>query len=396
MDANLIDPLRAQAENVLRQALGMTARIERAELLTEVRRRNHVWRCRLSEENHALPASVIIKQVDPAGYDPANLDSWATQRFFSDWIGAQFLSEVCGDSHHSAHFLGGNRELGFVVLEDLGEHSSLVQPLLEGDADSATQALFAFATRLGRLHADTFGRQAEFIAILRALSPQAADRMEQMAARTESDWGDNSKKLTRLLAEIGVQLNGSDLQDMGDVINDIAHPDQFAVFIHSDPCPDNVFYWNGETKLIDFEFAKFGHALRDGLYGRVPFPTCWCANRVPNEIVRGMESVYRAELATTCKAARDDEMFDSALVAACGFWTLHTLDWHLEGALKGDSEWGIATIRARILTRLDMFVSTAMEQNRLPAMSAAMTDLRTHLRDRWPESEPLPLYPAFR
>jgi DNA-3-methyladenine glycosylase I len=36
-----------------------------------------------------------------------------------------------------------------------------------------------------------------------------------------------------------------------------------------------------ELRLIDFEFGRLGHALMDGTYGRMIFPSCWCANRLP-------------------------------------------------------------------------------------------------------------------
>jgi hypothetical protein len=62
-----------------------------------------------------------------------------------------------------------------------------------------------------------------------------------------------------------------------------------------------------------------------------------------------MEALYRAELGTTCATARDDEAYGAALVAVCGYWTLSTLTWHLESALKEIGEWGVNTVHARVL-----------------------------------------------
>jgi hypothetical protein len=31
---------------------------------------------------------------------------------------------------------------------------------------------------------------------------------------------------------------------------------------------------------------RFDHALLDAAYGRVPFPTCWCVNRLPDAVAR--------------------------------------------------------------------------------------------------------------
>jgi hypothetical protein len=75
-----------------------------------------------------------------------------------------------------------------------------------------------------------------------------------------------------------------------------------------------------ELRLIDFEFGRLGHALMDGTYGRMIFPSCWCANRLPSRLVSKMEAVYRTELVKGCPEAQEDRIFERALVSVCGFW----------------------------------------------------------------------------
>jgi len=148
--------------------------------------------------------------------------------------------------------------------------------------------------------------------------------------------------------------------------------------------------------IIDFEFAAFGHALIDGAYGRIMFPTCWCCNRIPDAVVAAMENAYRAELTRAVPEAADDRLFNTALVAACAHWALGTLTWHLDGSLKEDREWGISTMRPRILARLDAFIATAESHGKLPALHQTLAILADDLRAQWPDMEDLPLYPAFR
>ena len=64
-----------------------------------------------------------------------------------------------------------------------------------------------------------------------------------------------------------------------------------------------------------------------------------------------MEHTYRAILIPHCPLAKDDEVFETALVNACGFWLLYTLSRHLDYALEKDGDFGISTIRQRILAR---------------------------------------------
>jgi hypothetical protein len=153
------------------------------------------------------------------------------------------------------------------------------------------------------------------------------------------------------------------------------NPGPFRAYIHGDPCPDNVFFTGEQLRLIDFEFGCLGHALLDGAYGRMMFPTCWCANRLPRTLLTQMESWYRAVLAAVCPEAEDDRVFEPALVHACASWVVNTLSWHLEGALREDRPWGIATMRPRLLARLEACIATAEEFDQLPAVRGTASRL---------------------
>jgi hypothetical protein len=93
---------------------------------------------------------------------------------------------------------------------------------------------------------------------------------------------------------------------------------------------------------------------------------------------------------------QEDSVFEIALVHVCASWVLNTLDRHLEAALQEDRLWGIATMRPRLLARLEAFITTAEEFDHLPAMRGTASRLLEVLVKRWPETPPLPLYPAFR
>jgi len=148
--------------------------------------------------------------------------------------------------------------------------------------------------------------------------------------------------------------------------------------------------------LIDFEFGGFGHALLDGTYGRMLFPTCWCANALPGAVISRMEAVYRAELARRCPEAQEDRSFEAALARVCGFWLLSTLSRDLARAVEADRTWGNATMRQRLLARLEAFITTAEECHQLPALAAMASRLLKVLHKAWPETPPLPVYPAFQ
>lgn len=276
-----------------------------------------------------------------------------------------------------------------MILEDLGPHRSLVEPLLEEDAASAANALLTFATRLGQLHAATIGQSAVFARCFQAINPHAVPFAHDV------ECAKRVRQFQAGLERLAVRPEARLPQELETLITTMAEPGPFWAYVHADPCPDNVFFTDGHVRLIDFEFGRFGHALLDGTYGRMLFPTCWCANRLPSTLVAQMEAVYRAALVQGCPAAQEDQVFATALVRVCGFWLVETVVRHLEEALGADRAWGIATIRSRLLSRLEAFITTAEGFHQLEALRGTAHRVLEVLRKRWPEVAPLPLYPAF-
>src|SRR5262245_63572186 len=102
-----------------------------------------------------------------------------------------------------------------------------------------------------------------------------------------------------------------------------------------------------------------------------------------------MEPAYRAELVKGCPEAGEDSIFETALVRVCAFWLLSTLGWHLDGALREDSTWGIATVRSRFLARLEGFLTIAGERAQLPALRGMREGWFRGLRAPWRARSPL-------
>ncbi|HMP39195.1 MAG TPA: phosphotransferase [Roseiflexaceae bacterium] len=388
--------LISAAQTLLSATLTTPVRLSRAERLTDEDRRNVVLRCMVNDAPYGQPASVIIKQVVSEQYHPDDTDSWDVQRFFRDWAGAQFLTMIAPQAAHGPRFYAGDRAQGFVMLEDLGTHHSLVEPLLGTDAAYAEQALGSFARRLGQMHAATIGAADRFEQLTHAINPSQAVHVPAACLKQANDMRTQMEQLRGLLESIGVPVAAHITTELDQICASVAHPGDFLAYVHGDPCPDNIFFSMDRLLLIDFEFGHFGHALRDAVYGRMFFPTCWCANQIPMAVVERMEQQYRAELLHVCPAAHDDHVFSTELVRMCGFWLIGTLGWHLAGALQEDTTWGIATIRSRLIGRLHAFLATASAYNQLPTFCALVYALLEQLQKRWPDTAPFAVYPAFR
>ncbi len=378
------------AEQVLTERFGGPVRIG-GEVALESSERSQVLRVRVQERPEEIPGSLILKRVradaeqpydpdDPTPYRPA----W---RFFNDWAGAEFLSQATGQRPVCPRFVAGSREEGFILLEDLGEGDSLADLLLGTDAGRAKEGLLDLASALGRMHAATIGREEEYRRVREGLGAVRQDAPSEPPYREFLDG----------CAAAGVSLSPEAEAGAAAVVAAMREPGPFRAYTHGDPCPDNTRLLAGGLRLLDFEFGGFRHALRDGVYGRIHFPTCWCVSRLPPELPMRMEEVYRVELVEGCPEAADDTLFRRAVVEACAHWALNTVEWHLKAALRKEGEWGIATIRQRLLVRLDLFARLAEEAGYLEPLGAVCNKLADRLRALWPASaDQMPLYPAFR
>ena len=377
------DSLRVAAERLLSAALNNSIEIERVECLTEAGRRNLLLRCFI-QPVEGIPASFIIKKVEGDNYDPDRANASDTKRLFNDWVGSQFLNAIPSQVKHSPRFYGGDRLLGAIVIEDVQHRNSLVEPLLGSDRDRAEWALLEYATCLGHLHGDTIGKVEEFKRLYRTLSPNK--KFPQVRI--------DIAKYQSMLKNLGIEIDRGCLQDLEAINKTVSNPHEFLCYIHTDACPDNVLDTGTQLRLIDFETGCFGHALLDMVFGRMMFPSCWCSNRIPDTMVKQMEHTYREILIKHCRVAEDDNVFNAALVDACGIWLSETL-LSVKFVLDKDRDFGISTIRQRILARLSAFIATSQEFNRLPNLRSTSNKLLDLLGKQWSDIAPLPLYPAF-
>lgn len=377
-------PLLAATERILSKAWNNRINISKVECLTEKGRRNLLLRCFICPVD-GVPSSFIIKKVKAEIYHPDRVDLWDTRRFFNDWIGSQFLNSLPSKFKHSPFFYGGDRYLGLIAIEDVQHQDSLVEPLLGRDRTTAESALLKYVTCLANLHTNTLGKLEEFEQLYRTLSPN------MNLTRVSVNIHHHKSRLENL----GIRIESNWIRDLEAIHQTVRHPGEFSAYIHTDACPDNVLNTGQELRLIDFETGFFGHALIDAVGSRMMFPSCWCSKRLPDAMVRQMENAYRKILVQHCSSAADDNIFETALVHTCGLWVLDTLSRHFKDAIEKDEDFGICTIRQRIMARLEVFIATSREFNRLPGLRNSSSRLLDLLRQRWSEIPDLPLYPAF-
>jgi Phosphotransferase enzyme family len=354
--------------------------------LSDENRRNLILRATVSRVG-TPPRSVIIKATRATGFDAMAANAFAESGLVKEWTAAAFLADRAPNGTHCPAFLAGDAARGLVVFEDLGaDPGSLVGPLLDGPADGARQALIAYAISLGRLHADTLGCTADHAAALQRFFP---------ASRAPSPGG-GDKWRREVVDKVHNLLGGTIVNaEVALVAERLARPGAWLGLAHHDACPDNVLMIDGHARLLDFEFARPGHILLDAAYWRMGFPTCWCAGRVPRDVQAAMDRAYRQALAAALPAALDDVAFMQEMAILLFTWMYGRLAWLLEDALKEDKKWGISTYRSRLLWYLEAAADGATASGTFNGLRDTALRWRAELGKRWPEVQPLALYPAF-
>src|SRR5215475_8950973 len=155
--------------------------------------RSMVRRYSVIEGPQYAPKSVIVKQAVAVGrevYNP-DLPEGPAWRLFNEWAGLRFLTETSGGALPTPRFYAGDRDHGLLALEDLGVSKGLDHTLLGAEPDYAEAMLVAFAATLGRMHALTIGKQAEFDRIRDGLGPRRSNAPD-----------DGGKRLATLLRDM--------------------------------------------------------------------------------------------------------------------------------------------------------------------------------------------------
>ena len=166
------------------------------------------------------------------------------------------------------------------------------------------------------------------------------------------------------------------------------------VLTPADACPDNNLMTPDGVVLLDYEFAEVRHPVWDVAYLSVPWPTCWCAWRLPDAVATAAIARYRERVAPSVPYVGSDA-FEADLRLATLAWCLMATSWRIEAALDEDAGPSAGldgpTLRPVVLHRLWL-------ASHLPGpepLTAYARELFHRLSRRWGEPT-LVLAPAFR
>lgn len=290
--------------------------------------RTTVLRVRVAENAFSLPRTLIVKQVrghsldrTTGGLAPgvASIDS----AFLREAVSYQFTTALSREQRPGAYLIAHSLPERLLILSDLGENSLLTQMLQSGAEPATRNAMMAFAQALGRMHAATVGREADFVALLRRVD--VVHRVDGIAQQAESAIAEVPGLLQR---ELGITVPG----EIAERIvrgNRLFSAGRFRAFSPSDLCPDNVILNEEGARFLDYEWGGFRDATLDIAYALVSFPGCLCDFELSRERARQMVEAWRAEVVGVWPALADDEVMSERILEARLIWVWLSTYWFL-------------------------------------------------------------------
>ncbi|MEM9441930.1 MAG: phosphotransferase [Pseudomonadota bacterium] len=376
------DDVIAATESALARTSGLAVNLSCLETISGDRRRHLIIRATATFSDGSAER-IIIKVTRSKDYDPRADNALQKSGLLREWTSTALLKPWADTGMRVSQFLGGDVDLGLMITRDLGaDVTSLVGPLMGDKPSEAHEAILAYARALGDLHARTAGCEDSYNDIARATFPHDSAKTDHLAALTRS--------MDTVQHALGGTFNKAELVAIAAKLN---RSGPWQTLVHGDLCPDNVLFRGGHAFLIDFESGQPGHALLDATYLRMGFPTCWCAGRLPMDVAKDAETAYLNAFRMSDDI--DDAGYRLELAHICAAHMLKRTAGLLEEAIVADQDWGIASVRERILWWLTSS-SLAMEDAKvLPGLQALVNNWIDDLKCRWVSSTMLGYYPAF-
>lgn len=295
------------AERVLSHRFGATITLGAPEDLGGGGRAT-VIRVRVVSTPFSLPRTLVVKRY------PKPRSGSEAERLAREAVSYQLFTALASEDRMCPELFAHGAPERILVLEDLGPASTLADQLLGHDSKAAERALLSWARSLGRLHATTAGREADFDALMRRQElPRERQPLSMKVMRSPGE-------MSPLLQDtLGIQVG-----DLAVIVTDrirwLTERGRHRAFSPSDLCPDNNLITAKGVRFLDFEEGCVREALLDVGYLLVPFPLCPCGYALPPGMTEAMVAAWKAEVKVVWPDLNVEDRLASQLLDVRIFW----------------------------------------------------------------------------
>ena len=331
-------------------------------------KKKRILRCWVADGPSFLPEVFLVKIARHTKREPYNPKSdcvgspaW---KLFNEWAALQFLSQIDSTRTLAPQFIAGDVAHGLIAFEYVPKARSLRDILRNANAHERKHALFAHAQTIGRMHGSTYGKKNEWLSIRTSLGtyhqadPEAFDGI--------------LRSFRRLAAFVEQPVSVAVEAELSELKETLSDTEPFSALRHVDIAPQNYLFLNDGVKLVDFEYSDYGHFLLDAPLGPHSFPVRWEYDEV---LAREIENVYRAELSSNFRGARDDATYYKGVLAAWTYWLLRL------GPIPNKRESAIKETDA-LVRRCEAVARLSREINYLPRIGSLLEQVVIFYKNR--------------
>ncbi|MGW3961170.1 phosphotransferase [Amycolatopsis sp. NPDC005003] len=249
----------------------------------------------------ALPRTLVIKHYPDrpeSGADP----------FAQEAVSYQLFTALAPDERMCPELVAHDGRDRVLVLEDLGRTPTLEDKLYARDSRAAERALLSWARSLGRLHASTAGREADFNALLRRLGGPVKPDSDEVDALC-------SRVPPLVQKRLGIPVPDDVLAQVKAAV-DQSRAAGFRAFSPVELSPDNNLVTGQGVRFLDFENGRVRSALVDAAHLRLPFASWPDALALPAGMSEAMIAAWRAEVVGVWPAFADDDVLAGHLTSS--------------------------------------------------------------------------------
>lgn len=280
-----------------------------------------------------------------------------------------------------------------LVMEDLGEHRTLADVLLDrrADAREARRHVVDWARALGR----TVRSGTELLATAR-------HELGGAVAEDRKVRRDYPRRGLLRLEEVGATRHAAAATaEILDAVDRLEQDVRRHVLGPGDACPHNAVLTPDGVRFLDLEGTGVRHAAYEAAYAAEPFSTCWCVFTPPSGLTGAMLDAFTVGAARQLPGLGEDEEWPRQVRAAVAAWVLSGTLWLLDGALADRTLMASGPVplgppfRALLVSRWRWVVRECAAE--LPEVATACGEAAGWALRTWSDGSPLalPRYPVW-
>lgn len=310
------DAVISAAESIL------TRRYGGAQKLTDVTTLSgsgvaEVLRAKVATNPFLQHRTVVVKHSPETGNV---LDDAA---FLREVVAYQFTTSLSAEVRPGPVLLGYDTATRMIILSDAGDVDTLAAMLERADDVQHVQILRNLGAALGKMHAGTADKEAQYNALFARLtrSRTGTEKVQQLRDRLLAH---RIRLGLAILAQAGFDVPGEIRVTASNLQSRLLRGGVRA-FTPFDLSPDNVIYTAAGTQFLDYEWAGFRDAIFDVAFVVAGFPLYLSPRSYNDDATNAFIDAWLREVRATWPLLNHEDTLQARITAGMIGWALSSL-----------------------------------------------------------------------